>query len=71
MDTVKQSILQALIAGQRLTPLNALIRFHCLSLSQRIGELKREGNPIQSRTVKLDGGKRISEYFMGRNEREF
>jgi hypothetical protein len=59
----KAAILQALQDGQRLTPLNALIRFHCLSLSQRIGELRRDGHPIDSHMITLDAGKRVAEYF--------
>ena len=60
----KAAILAELQAGHRLTPLTALIRVHTLALSQRIGELKRDGHPIQSRMVELDGGKRVAEYWL-------
>ena len=60
----KSAILAALREGQRLTPLNALIRFHTLALSQRIGEIKRQGWPVQSRMIELEGGKRVAEYWL-------
>ena len=62
----KQVILSALAEGQRLTPLNALIRFHTLALSQRIGELRREGHLILDEWTKLENNKRIKTYWMPR-----
>ena len=59
----KQAILAELQAGRRLTPLSALIRVHTLALSQRCGELRRDGWPIQSRLVKV-GEKHVSEYWL-------
>jgi hypothetical protein len=55
-------ILRALAKGERLTPLRALEQFGCLSLSQRVGELKREGWPIVSEMVDTPSGKRVAEY---------
>jgi hypothetical protein len=55
-------ILRALAKGERLTPLRALEQFGCLSLSQRVGELKREGWPIVSEMVDMPSGKRVAEY---------
>jgi len=62
----KDAILTALQAGERLTPLKALQRFQCMTLSQRVTELRREGKPINSRMVpNHEGGrKRIAEYWM-------
>lgn len=62
--TVSYEILMALKQGQRLTPLLALQRFNCLSLSQRIGELKRQGWPIFTRMVEVNSRKKVAEYSM-------
>ena len=61
--TQKSAILEGLRRGEHLTPLNALIRYHTMALSQRIGELKRDGHPIQSRMVTI-GEKRVAEYYI-------
>lgn len=37
----------SLEAGEILTPLVALTRFGCLSLSQRVGDLEKEGMLIE------------------------
>jgi hypothetical protein len=60
--SVRQEILRHLAKGARLTPLGALTQFNCLSLSQRIGELKREGWPIVSEMVATHTGKKVAEY---------
>ena len=64
----KQAILEALQAGERLTPLIALQRFQTMTLSQRVTELRAEGHPIQSRMVpNCEGGrKRVAEYYIDR-----
>jgi hypothetical protein len=61
-DPVRLQILRHLAKGQSLTPLEALNLFGCLSLSQRIGELKREGWPIESELVAIGHGKKVSRY---------
>ncbi len=61
--TQKEAILAGLQRGERLTPLNALIRYHTLALSQRVGELKRDGHAIESRMVTV-GEKRVAEYYL-------
>jgi hypothetical protein len=60
-----EQILKALESGERLTPLIALESFGCLSLSQRVGELKRKGFPIASEKKKLANGKWVAEYRLG------
>lgn len=47
----KDDILRALQAGERLTPLDALKRFGCLTLSQRVSEWRAAGLPIKDRYV--------------------
>lgn len=62
--TMTWDLLMALKNGERLTPLTALERYRCFSLSQRMGELRRAGWPIVSRMVKLNSGKAVAEYRM-------
>jgi hypothetical protein len=56
------SILNHLIAGGSLTPLESLNLFGCLALSQRIGQLKREGYPIKREMVTVGLHKRVARY---------
>lgn len=58
-----ETILAALRSGERLTVAEALTRYGCYALSQRIGELKRQGWNIESQMKKLPSGKRVAEYF--------
>lgn len=62
--TMVYELLMALQGGERLTPLIALNKFQCLSLSQRVGELKRAGWPIVSEMVSVGSGKRVACYWM-------
>jgi biotin operon repressor len=55
-------ILQALQSGERLTVATALSRFGVYALSQRVGELKRQGFSIDTQMIELPNGKRIAEY---------
>lgn len=67
MKSQKERIREHLQRGGRLTPLQALQRFGCMTLSQRVGELKREGYRIGSwmRLVRTKNGhKRVAEYWM-------
>lgn len=59
-----EQVLGALKAGESLTTLDALSRFGVMALSQRITDLRREGHPIKSETVKLPNGKRVARYSM-------
>ena len=45
-----------------LTPLDALTACGCLSLSQRCGEMRREGLNVLDKWVSLPNGKRIKCY---------
>ena len=55
-------LLKYLRTGGTLTPLQALEQFGCLALSQRMGELRREGHPIVSEIIRLSNGKRVAQY---------
>lgn len=64
-DTMTYELLNALKQGEKLTPLSALEKYRCFSLSQRMGELRRAGWPIVSQMVKLNSGKSVAQYSMG------
>lgn len=58
-------LLEFFKAGGSLTVLEALGEpFRCYALSQRCGELKRAGEPIDSKWIKLPSGKRVKRYFL-------
>ncbi|MDO4427129.1 MAG: helix-turn-helix domain-containing protein [Moraxella sp.] len=67
---VKQIIMQKLLAGEILSPLTALQEFGCLSLPQRISELRARGEPIQGRMVTEPNGKRHNIYWIEAKDRE-
>ena len=56
-------ILQALKAGARITPIDALNMFGCLRLSARIADLKRRGYHINNKW-RIENGKRFAEYHL-------
>lgn len=60
----KTLLLAHLMTGATITPLEALQRFNCLSCSQRLGDLRREGIPVKSRIITTPTGKRIKEYWL-------
>jgi hypothetical protein len=63
--TMTYQLLWALKSGEKLTPLTALERYQCFSLSQRMGELRRSGWPIRSEMVSVKSGKKVACYWMG------
>lgn len=63
--TQHQQILGYLKRGGKLTVLKALKMFGVYALSQRIGELRRDGHNIQPKMITLSNGKRIAQYTMG------
>ena len=63
-DSQCSKILHDLIAGKRITPIDALEKYGCFRLSARISELKEVGWKIEKETVTLSNGKRIARYYM-------
>lgn len=49
--TKKDAIREALLRGEVLTPLVALNRYRCMSLSQRCGDFVKEGLEVKSERV--------------------
>jgi hypothetical protein len=55
-------ILDYLKTGHTLTPLEALNKFQCFSLSQRVTDLRQAGHPIVTTMITLPSGKRVAQY---------
>lgn len=49
--TKKQELREAFLRYEVLTPLTALNKYRCMSLSQRVGEFNRQGMHIKSEKV--------------------
>ena len=60
--TIKTALIRELTSGW-LTPLGALERCRCLSLSQRVGELRRSGYTVADKWVTLRD-KRVKTYHI-------
>ena len=61
----KEMILDHLIDGNSITPLESLELFGCLRLSGRIKELRAEGYNIRTK-YEESNGKRYARYFLNR-----
>lgn len=59
------TLLRSMQSGERLTVAKALNKFGVYALSQRCGELRRLGWPIQDRMIDTTGGARCKEYWLG------
>lgn len=59
--TMQDHLLQ-LMRQEWISPLDALQKANCLSLSQRAGEMRRAGVNVQSRWKHLPNGKKCKEY---------
>ena len=58
------TLLLAMQRGERLTVAEALSRYGVYALSQRCGELKRMGWPVESEMRSVPSGKRVAVYWM-------
>ena len=61
--TQSDAILNHLLSGATLTPLEGLQMFQCMAVSQRVGELKRQGYPIERDLIKLPSHKHVARYY--------
>lgn len=58
------TLIRAFQRGARLTVLLAIERYGIYALSQRCGELRKLGWPIQSEMTELPNGKNVKEYWL-------
>jgi hypothetical protein len=61
MTTMTQDLV-SLLKTQWITPLDALTRANCLSLSQRVGEMSRSGYRVEKKWRDLGNGKKVMSY---------
>lgn len=61
------TLLLAMQRGERLTVAEALDKYQCFALSQRCGDLRRAGWPVQSEWYVTPGGAHVKRYFMSTN----
>lgn len=59
-----QQVLSHLQSGKPITALEALNLYGIFRLASRIHDLKKYGVEIQSREIKTENGKKISQYFL-------
>ncbi len=59
-----QDKLTDLLKREWVTPIDALHKAQCFSLSQRCGELRRAGVNVVDRWVDLPSGKRVKSYHI-------
>ena len=57
------TILDHLLSGKKLTPIDALNEFGCFRLAARIGELRERGHDIKT-TIIHDGGASFAQYSL-------
>ncbi len=60
-------ILEYLQAGHSLTHIEALEKFKCWALSQRVTDLRRKGHRILTQMIEVSSGKRIASYTLERD----
>lgn len=58
------AILDALLRGDAITPIDALQKYRCLRLSGRIYDLKAKGYPIEMRLIETPTGKHVASYSL-------
>jgi len=63
-ESQTNTILAALLAGRKLTPLDALKELGCFRLGARIWDIRKMGYDIKREMVELPNGKRIASYFL-------
>ena len=60
-----EQLMEAFDRGERLTVGEAMMRYGVYALSQRCGEIRGLGYPVDSRIIEVASGKRVKQYFKG------
>ena len=63
-ESQEKRILAYLQSGRTLTVMQAIVKFDCFALSQRITRLKSRGYDIKTEMIETKTGKRIAKYSM-------
>ena len=62
--TQESLVLRALLAGESVTPMDALRRWGIFRLAARVFRLRQKGFPVLTRMAEMAGGKRVAVYAM-------
>jgi hypothetical protein len=63
IESQNKTILQMLLDGEKVTPLDALNRCGCFRLSARIFDLRAKGYDIRTDIVEVNGS-RVAQYWL-------
>ena len=64
MKSQNAAILDYLLTGRSLSPLESLTLFGSMRLGGRIFDLKRQGHDIRTEMIEVGKGKRVARYSM-------
>lgn len=59
-----ERILQYMLEGHSITPLEALNTFGCGRLAARVAEIKAKGYLVYSEFITTPSGKRVKQYYL-------
>lgn len=57
-------ILAYLMAGHRLTSLEAIDFFGCARLASRVNDLRNRGHNVQKQMIVVESGKHVAQYYI-------
>ena len=60
----ERKILNYMLRGNKITPLEALQYFQCERLAARIADIRHKGHDVKSEFVTMPSGKRIKQYWI-------
>lgn len=67
-ESQNRKILECLLKGNKLTPIDMLKKFKSLRASARIFDLRKDGWNIKTTIIKTKSGKRVAEYSLEKHE---
>lgn len=59
-----ERILEFMLAGNAITPLEAFNKFRCFRLGARIADIKKKGYAVKSRFVTTPTEKKVKQYYL-------
>lgn len=63
-QTQEAAILEHLLLGRSITPLDALTLYKCMRLGARIFSPRKQNYPIERKMITTPTGKRVASYYM-------
>lgn len=65
-----EQLLEAMKRGESLTVADALRRYGVYALSQRCGELIKQGHPVRVEMITVPSGKRVAKYSIPQGQQK-